>query len=250
MRKMNNHQITKEIIESFKEKVTGNKKASRATVIIVAIILVIVAVTVEFGKYVGENKLFPHLIEIICRNHESVTSDPDVTDITEEGNSVWSEFASDTTKIPGETSPSTNITTKRNERPTTSKEEDSDHFASEAVPSTGSPKPSEQPPPSNETTNNTGTKTITVSCIPIAFPLTDKNAEIRAVTSFEATKVVLVCEANGVKYGEWNMKTSDSHVWTFDADFYEPNTYTLTVTAYDSNGEQVQDSIVIQYPFT
>lgn len=250
MRKMKNHRIAKEIIESFKERITGNKAASIVSVIIVAIVFGIVAVVLKFGEYVGTNKVFPLWVDTLFGEETQKSSDPSMSDVVETEQAVHSEFPDGTSIIPGETPTSTDITTNRKDLPTASKEEDSEQFVSEAtVPSTNSPKPSEQPPPADETTKNTETKTITVSCIPIAFPLTDKNAEIRAVTSFEATKVVLACEANGFRYGAWNMKTSDSRVWTFDADFYEPNTYTLTVTAFDSNGEQVQDSIDVQYPF-
>lgn len=249
MRRIKNHRIVKDIIESLKIKITGNKNASRASVIIVAFILIIALVAGKFGKYVGANKLFPHLIAVICRNHESDTSGPDVTNNTDIENTVWSEQPNDTTKIPVETTQSTYVATKRNDWPTASRAEDSNNYTSEAVLSTIDLQPNDSSPPTDETTKNSIAKNITVSYIPIEFPLTDKNAEIRAVTSFEATKVILVCEANGFKYGEWDMKTSDSHMWTFDADFYESNTYTLTVIAYDSNGEQARESIDVKYPF-
>ena len=45
------------------------------------------------------------------------------------------------------------------------------------------------------------------------------------------------------------MKSADPRLWTFDANFYEPNTYTLTVIAYGSGGEQARASTNVTYPF-
>lgn len=82
---------------------------------------------------------------------------------------------------------------------------------------------------------------------PLTF--TDKNAEINAVTSFDAKKVVITCVSGSQNYGSWNMTTSDLRNWKFDACFYEANTYTITAKAYIDDDNYVTDTIYVTYPF-
>ncbi len=107
---------------------------------------------------------------------------------------------------------------------------------------------------SNTTTTTTTTKpaeifTLDVSYIEIPYSITDKNAEIRATTNFNAEKVVILCEANGQEYGSWNMTTNDSKNWFFDACFYKKNTYLITITAYTQDGNSISKTMEIAYPF-
>lgn len=91
--------------------------------------------------------------------------------------------------------------------------------------------------------------TVSLSFEKIQFPLTDNNVDFIAYTSFKATKVTLYCEANGVVYGEFDMKTSDLQNWTFDACFYESNTYVFTAIAEAPSGEVRSTPVTVQYPF-
>ena len=248
MRKKEKHDIKKEINGVLKEKITGDKTVSLITVLIVIISLVIIAVVGKFGEYIGTNRIFPKWANSLFQDNETDTSKPILTDVIEDKQNAETDAPRITNVVPTQISATNNNSEIQKEIPTT-KEESLGHVTSESLKQSVKFEPNEEPDSLAETKKDTTPNTISVSCIPIEFPLTDKNAEIRAVTSFEATKVVLVCEANGFKYGEWDMKTSDSHVWTFDADFYESNTYTLTVIAYNLNGEQAQDSIDVKYPF-
>ncbi len=78
---------------------------------------------------------------------------------------------------------------------------------------------------------------------------TDKNAVINATTSFEAEKVILVCEGeNGFFYSK-NMNKEDAFSWNFDASFYIPDKYTITIKAYIDESKYVTDDTIIDYPF-
>ncbi|MBR4049858.1 MAG: hypothetical protein IKK09_05115 [Clostridia bacterium] len=99
------------------------------------------------------------------------------------------------------------------------------------------------------TTVPTKKPTVSLSFEKIQFPLTDNNVDFRAYTSFKATKVTLYCEANGVVYGEFDMKTSDLQNWTFGACFYESNTYVFTAIAEGPLGEVRSTPVTVLYPF-
>lgn len=99
------------------------------------------------------------------------------------------------------------------------------------------------------TATTTSKPTVSLSFEKIEYPLTDNNGDFRAYTSFEATKVTLYCEANGVVYGEFDMKTSDLQNWTFDACFYESNTYVFTAIAEGPLGEVRSTPVTVLYPF-
>lgn len=83
----------------------------------------------------------------------------------------------------------------------------------------------------------------------ISNSLTDKNGEFKAFTSVKAEKVTLYCEVDGVFYDEFEMETRDTKSWTFDACFFEPNTYVLTAVAECSMGEVRSNPIIVKYPF-
>lgn len=91
--------------------------------------------------------------------------------------------------------------------------------------------------------------TVSLSFEPIQFSLTDNNCDFRAYTSFKAEKVTLYCEVNGIPYGEFNMKTDDMKNWTFDACFYEENTFVITAVAESPIGEVISAPITVKYPF-
>lgn len=239
-------QITKEIKESLKAKITGEKTASFVTVLVVIVILVIVAVIGKFGEYIGTNRIFPKWANSLFQDEKTDKSKLALTDIMESEQNTWSVDPSETNVVPAQIYTARNTSENRNETPTI-KEGNSGDTISESLTSSIDLQSNVEFSSIDETENPTNT--ISVSCIPVEFSFTDKNAEIRAVTSFEATNVVLICEANGTEYGRWNMRTADSHVWTFNANFYESNIYTLTVIAYDSNGEQARDFIDVKYPF-
>lgn len=99
------------------------------------------------------------------------------------------------------------------------------------------------------TISTTKKPTVSLSFEKFQFPLTDHNGDFRAYTSFKATKVTLYCEANGVVYGEFDMKTSDLQNWTFDACFYESNTYVFTAIAEGPLGEVRSTPVTVLYPF-
>lgn len=102
-----------------------------------------------------------------------------------------------------------------------------------------------------QTTVEQTTKKPTIFLSFEAFPysLTDNNGDFRAYTSFEAKKVTLCCEVDGVPYGEFDMKTDDLHNWTYDACFFEPNTYVLTAVAEEASGNVYSNSVTVNYPF-
>lgn len=91
--------------------------------------------------------------------------------------------------------------------------------------------------------------TVFLSFEAIPFSFTDNNGDFRAFTSFKAEKVTLYCEVNGVPYGEFDMKTSDLQNWTYDACFYEENTYVFTAVAEGPSGEVRSNTITVEYPF-
>lgn len=88
---------------------------------------------------------------------------------------------------------------------------------------------------------------LSFEAIPLSF--TDNNGDFRAFTSFKAEKVTLYCEVNGVPYGEFDMKTSDLQNWTYDACFYDENTYVITAVAEGPSGEARSNTITVKYPF-
>lgn len=92
--------------------------------------------------------------------------------------------------------------------------------------------------------------TVFLSFEPIPFSFTDNNGDFRAYTSFEAKKVSLYCEVDGIPYGEFDMKTDDLHNWTYDACFFEPNTYVLTAVAEGPSGKVYSNSVPVDFPFT
>lgn len=91
--------------------------------------------------------------------------------------------------------------------------------------------------------------TVFLSFEAIPFSFTDNNGDFRAYTSFKAEKVTLCCEVNGIPYGEFDMKTSDLQNWTYDACFYEENTYIITAVAEGPMGEVRSNSVTVKYPF-
>ena len=202
----------------------------------------------KFGEYIGTNRIFPKWENSIFQDEKTNISKPALTGIAESEQNACTDGQSKTNVVPTQTSTARKTSEKHKETPTT-KERDLRDAISESLTSSIDLQSNVEPNSLDETENHTKPNTISVSCIPIGFSFTDKNAEIRAVTSFEATNVVLICEANGTEYGRWNMKTKDSHLWSFNANFYESNIYTLTVIAYDSNGEQARDTIDVKYPF-
>lgn len=95
----------------------------------------------------------------------------------------------------------------------------------------------------------TSIPTILLTFKEVNNTLTDKNGIFKASTSVKAEKVTLYCEVNGLPYDEFEMKTSNLQDWTFDACFFEPNTYVLTAVAKGSFGEIRSDPITVKYPF-
>lgn len=93
------------------------------------------------------------------------------------------------------------------------------------------------------------TASVTISYEPI-FSLTDQNAIIYADTSFEAEKVELICVSGDKTYGTWYMEQDSANRWIFNANFYEPNLYTITVNAYINDKVYITASKDIPYPFT
>ncbi len=91
--------------------------------------------------------------------------------------------------------------------------------------------------------------TVFLSFEAIPYSFTDNNGDFRAFTSFKAEKVTLYCEVNGVPYGEFDMKTSDLQEWTYDACFYEANTYVITAIAEGPMGEVSSNTVTVKYPF-
>lgn len=102
---------------------------------------------------------------------------------------------------------------------------------------------------SQTTTQSPKDHTVFLSFEAIPFSFTDNNGDFRVFTSFKAEKVTLYCEVNGVPYGEFNMKTSDLQNWTYDACFYEENTYVITAVAEGTMGEVRSNSVTVEYPF-
>lgn len=91
--------------------------------------------------------------------------------------------------------------------------------------------------------------TVSASYRIIPVPLTDKNCEISAYTSVEATRVTVVAVSTASASETYSMVTADGKSWTFNANFYIAGTYTVTVTAYGVDGATAQDSFSITYPF-
>ena len=94
-------------------------------------------------------------------------------------------------------------------------------------------------------------KTIKVTCTPFSSPWgSDANAKVIVETNFEATKVVFTAVASdGAEYGPLSCERIGSKRWEKSVIFYVESTYTLTATASDSNGETIQNSTIVTYPF-
>jgi len=74
------------------------------------------------------------------------------------------------------------------------------------------------------------------------------NVIISAKTSDKAQKVVLRCETKDTVYGTWNMSSTDSLNWTFNANsFYEQKTFLITVTAYFDNDVEVTNTLNVNH---
>lgn len=104
------------------------------------------------------------------------------------------------------------------------------------------PEPMSTPAP---TPIPTPKKELTVSASYTDAAFADVDAIIYATTSVRAVRVTLACYAGDKDYGTWDMKTSDYMNWTFHADFYESGTFTITITAYDGNGDTAATTLTI-----
>ena len=93
-------------------------------------------------------------------------------------------------------------------------------------------------------------KSVSVTCTPVRT-ITDVNAIITVVTSFDASKVeIYATDANGTKYGPIdNVVKSGDRSWTCKCNFYVESTFHITAIAFASDGEKAQGSTVISYPF-
>lgn len=102
----------------------------------------------------------------------------------------------------------------------------------------------------SEATTTKMNRSVKLYCKSAPLSFTDKNAEINAITSFDAQKVIIVCETENKNYGSWPMTTQNLRNWSFDACFYEANTYIITAKAYVDDTNYVSDSIKVTYPFS
>ena len=114
---------------------------------------------------------------------------------------------------------------------------------------TPTPEPTPTPTPTPmPTPTPTAKEELKVSASYTNVPaFTDVDMIIYATTSVQAAKVTLACSSGDKYYGTWNMKTSDYMNWTFNADFYEAGTFTITITAYDSDGDTALTTLTIVY---
>lgn len=161
-----------------------------------------------------------------------------------------------TTTISYTAEPSFSITNTKNEGESSSKIKHTDnddiststeifHISSTSIETSYTEKP-------KTTKEETTTKidlSVKLSCKSTPLTFTDKNAEINAFTSFDAKKVIIICETENKNYGSWSMTTQNLRNWSFDACFYEANTYTITAKAYIDEINYVSDSITVTYPF-
>lgn len=69
---------------------------------------------------------------------------------------------------------------------------------------------------------------------------------IKAETSFSAEYVTITAVSNSGEKKSFDMY-GGSVDWYFKANFYEKGTYTITVTAYDSDGKGVSDEFTFKY---
>ena len=94
-------------------------------------------------------------------------------------------------------------------------------------------------------------KTIKVTCTPFSSPWgSDANAKVIVETNFEATKVVFTAVASdGAEYGPLSCDRNNSRLWTKSVCFFLESTFTITATAYDSNGNKITGTTVVTYPF-
>lgn len=69
---------------------------------------------------------------------------------------------------------------------------------------------------------------------------------VTAITNFPAEHVTISALSDGNAGKTYNMHGSEYN-WYFDANFYIKGTYTVTITAYSSDGQSVSD--VFEYTY-
>ncbi|MCL1863459.1 MAG: hypothetical protein FWF78_07830 [Defluviitaleaceae bacterium] len=82
----------------------------------------------------------------------------------------------------------------------------------------------------------------------IPLPSTDINAIISANTSIKVERVELEGVRDGISQGIFNMHSTDSKNWVFNANFYETGIYFITITAFTYDGEVSSITMEINYP--
>lgn len=69
---------------------------------------------------------------------------------------------------------------------------------------------------------------------------------VTAITNFPAERVIISAVSDGNAGDTYNMHGSEYN-WYFDANFYIKGTYTVTITAYSTDGQSVTD--VFEYTY-
>lgn len=138
---------------------------------------------------------------------------------------------------------------------------------SESLPtSTLTPTPTPEPPPTS-TPTPASTPTLEPTPMPQSKPLptpaqsadrlevsasyeyitfADANALIQARTTVAATRVIMSWSNMDGSSDTRPMHSVDNKNWTFFANFFEPGTFAIIITAYDENGQSA--SFVLNVP--
>ena len=83
----------------------------------------------------------------------------------------------------------------------------------------------------------------------VSSVVTDENVSIRAYTNSEADHVTVEAKSDEFLATTYSMRSADKKNWIFPANFYIKGTYTVTIRAYDRDGNMASDAFTVTYPF-